>query len=129
MIYCITYGYDSADMADSICTNVQLITLVNKITESVDSGDIAINLCIDLRNAFDTVSQPILIKKLYTYGIRGNVLELCASYLTNRTQFVVCDGVKSYTKCIDCGVPQGSILGPLFFIVFMLRSFYSISYM
>ena len=100
-------------------TTHAIITLVNKITESVDFGDIAINLFIDLRKAFDTVSHPILIKKLYAYGISGNVLELCTSYLKNRTQFVVYDGVKSYTKSIDCGVPQGSILGPLFFIVFM----------
>ena len=100
-------------------TTHAIITLVNKIIESVDSGDIAINLFIDLRKACDTVSHPILIKKLYACGITGNVLELCTSYLKNRTQFVVYDGVKSYTKSIDCGVPQGSILGPLFFIVFM----------
>ena len=100
-------------------TTHAIITLVNKITESVDSGDIAINLFIDLRKALDTVSHPILIKKLYAYGIRGNVLELYTSYLENRIQFVVYDGVKSYmymyTKSIDCGVPQGSILGLLFF--------------
>ena len=104
-------------------TTHAIITLVNKITESVDSGDIGINLFIDLRKAFDTVSHPILIKKLYAYGIRGNVLELCTSYLKNRTQVVVYDGVKSYT--IDCGVPQGSILGPLFFIVFMNDIFHA----
>ena len=106
-------------------TTHAIITLVNKITESVDSGDIGINLFIDLRKAFDTVSHPILIKKLYAYGIRGNVLELCTSYLKNRTQFVVYDGVKSYTKSIDCAVPQGSILGPLFFIVFMNDIFHA----
>ena len=86
---------------------------------------------IDLRKAFDTVSHPMLIE---TYGIRGNVLELCASYLKNRTQFVVYDGVKSDVKSIDRGVPQGSNLGPLIFIVFMndifhISQFYSISYM
>ena len=115
-------------MVDSICTNVQLITLVNKITESVDSGDIAIHLFIDLRKAFDTVSHPIVIKKLYAYGIRGNVLELCASYLTNRTQFVVCDGVKSYTKSIDCGVPHGSILTPVFYCIHASQFLFNILY-
>ena len=65
-------------------TTHAIITLVNKITESVDSGNITINLIIDLTKAFDTVSHPILIKKYYAYGIRGNVLELCTSYLENK---------------------------------------------
>ena len=109
-------------------TTNAIISLINRITESVDSSDIAINLFIDLRKEFDTVSHPILIKKLYAYGIRGNVLELelCVSYLKNRTQFVVYDGAKSYTKSIDCGVPQGSILGPLFFTVFMKDIFHAL---
>ena len=67
----------------------------------------------------------ILIKKNYAYGIKGNVLELCASYLKNRSQFVVYDRIKSCTKNIDCGVLQGSILGSLFFIVFMNEIFHA----
>ena len=59
------------------------------------------------------------MKKLHVYWIRGNILELCASYLENRKQFVTYDGEKSETKHITCGVPQGSILGPLFFITYM----------
>ena len=100
-------------------TQHAIITLVDKITKSVDSGDIVINLFVNLRKAFDTVSHSILVKKLHVYGIRGNILELCASYLENRKQFVTYDGEKSETKHITCGVPQGSILGPLFFITYM----------
>ena len=92
------------------------ITLVDKITKSADSGDIVKNLFVDLRKAFDTVSHSILVKKLHAYGIRGNILELRASYLENRTQFVTYDGEKLETKYITCGVPQGSILGPLFLL-------------
>ena len=110
-------------------TQHAIITLVDKITKSVDSGDIVINLFVDLRKAFDTVSHSILVKKLYAYGIRGNILELCASYLKNRTQFVTYDGEKSETKHITCGVPQGSILGPLFFIAYMNDIFQASKYL
>ena len=74
---------------------------------------------LDLKKAFDTVSHDILLKKLYAYGIRGNAFKLLKSYLTNRTQFVVYDGIPSCTLPINCGVPQGSVLGPLLFIISM----------
>ena len=110
-------------------TQHAIITLIDKITKSVDSGDIVINLFVDFRKAFDTVSHSILVEKLYAYGIRGNILELCASYLKNRTQFVTYDGEKSETKHITCGVPQGSILGPLFFIAYMNDIFQASKYL
>ena len=118
------------DRNDTICSNQfgfrknhstqqAIITLINKITSDVDSGDIAVNIFIDLKKAFDTVSHSILLKKLYAYGIRGNMLELCKSYLTDRSQFVMYNGAKSDLKSVKCGVPQGSVLGPLFFIAYM----------
>ena len=59
-------------------------------TNDVDSGDIAVNISIDLKKkTFDTVSHSILLKKRYAYGIRDNMLELCRSYLTDRSQFVM----------------------------------------
>ena len=106
-------------------TQHAIITLVDKITKSVDSGDIVINLFVDFRKAFDTVSHPIFVKKLHAYGIRGNILELCANYLEYRKQFVTLDGEKSETKHITCGIPQGSILGPLFFIAYMNDIFHA----
>ena len=106
-------------------TQHAIITLVDKITKSVDSGHIVTNLFVDLRKAFDTVSHSILVKKLHAYGIRGNILELCASYLENKKQFVTYDGEKSETKHITCGVPQGSILGPLCFITYMNDIFHA----
>ena len=81
--------------------------------------DIVIGVFIDLKKAFDTVPHDILLKKMYAYGIRGNAFKLLKSYLTDRTQYVVYDSKQSETLPIKCGVPQGSILGPLLFICVM----------
>ena len=76
-----------------------------------------ITLLIDLKKAFDTIDHRILLRKLYSYGIRGSMLKWMESYLTDRSQYVVFDGKVSETRSIECGVPQGSILGPLLFII------------
>ena len=101
-------------------TQQAIISLVEKITDSWDSDDIVIGVFLDRKKAFDTVSHDILLKKLYAYGIRGNAFKLLKSYLTNRTQFVVYDGIPSCTLPINCGVVVvvclGSVLGPLFLL-------------
>ena len=73
----------------------------------------------DLSKAFDTINHEILIDKLHHYGIRGKALDLFKSYLGNRQQFASIDKFKSNTRPINCGIPQGSVLGPLFFILFI----------
>ena len=100
-------------------TQQAIITLIDKITKSLDNGDIVISLFIDLKKAFDTVDHRILLRKLYAYGIRGTMLKWIESYLSGRTQYVVFDGQESEIHGIQCGVPQGSILGPLLFILYM----------
>ena len=65
-----------------------LITLVNKITQSLDSGDMVNGIFLDLKKAFDTVNHKILVKKLYSYGIRGQLIKWFKSYLENRSQYV-----------------------------------------
>ena len=98
-------------------TQQALITLVDRITQ--DMSNIVISLFIDLKKAFDTVHHGILLRKLYAYGIRGILLKWFESYLTVRSQYVIYDGVKSEISLVQCGVPQGSILGPLLFIISM----------
>ena len=100
-------------------TQQALITLVDRVTKSLDKSNIVILLLIDLKQAFDTVHHRILLRKLYAYGIRGVLLKWFESYLTDRSQYVIYDGVRSETKAVKCGVPLGSIMGPLLFIISM----------
>ena len=74
---------------------------------------------IDLKKAFDTVDHQILLNKLELYGIKGQALTLLKSYLTNRNQKCQIKNSFSSERLIKCGVPQGSILGPLFFLLYI----------
>ena len=98
-------------------TQQAIIIHVEKIIKSQDIGNIVIALFIDLKKAFDAIDHQILLRKLYSYGIRGSMLKWFESYLTTRSQYVVFDGEASETHGVKCGVPQGSILGPLLFIL------------
>ena len=74
---------------------------------------------MDLSKAFDTMDHRILIHKLKAYGVRGIVLSWFEDYLRNRHQYVMFKSTTSNISTIECGVPQGSILGPLLFLVYM----------
>ena len=82
-------------------------------------GNVALGVFIDLKKAFDTVDHAILLAKLEHYGVRGEVLGLLASYLGDRSQYVTYGGVESGRGKVECGVPQGSVLGPLFFLIYV----------
>ena len=89
------------------------------IKGSIESGKFGCGIFIDLRKAFDTVNHEILLTKLEHYGIRGNVLDLFKSYLSNRRQCVTINGKSSESLEINCGVPQESVLGPLLFLLYI----------
>ena len=92
-----------------------LIDLHDKISSALDNGELAVGIFLDLSKAFGTVNHSILFDKLEHYGIRGLALKWIKSYFSNRLQFVEYKGHNSSCINISCGVPQGSILGPLFF--------------
>ena len=92
---------------------------VNKIFSELQQRNHVIGIFIDLRKAFDTLDHSKLIIKLEHYGIRGMSLDLLKSYLTNRQQYTDLNGTESDLSNIDYGVPQGFVLGPLLFLIYM----------
>ena len=100
-------------------TEHALIEIVDQIRLSIDQKQLTCGIFIDLSKAFDTVNHKILLNKLDHYGIRGNALKLFTSYLSERKQYTVIEKNRSHTSKISCGVPQGSVLGPLLFLLFI----------
>jgi hypothetical protein len=100
-------------------TLLALVTLVDRIITGISNSEITLGTCLDFSKAFDTVDHKILLKKLEVYGIRGIAHKLIKSYLDNRKQYVIFNSCSSTLKTINCGVPQGSIIGPLLFILYI----------
>jgi len=98
-------------------TEHAIIQLTNEISNSFEQNLLTLGVFIDLSKAFDTVDHSILITKLYHYGIKGKALTWFKSYLEYRSQCVCIESENSDFKEISCGVPQGSILGPLLFLI------------
>ena len=96
-----------------------IISLVDNIEKAIDNGKVACGVFIDLQKAFDTVDHNILLQKLHHYGIRGIANEWFKSYLSERKQFVSINGFNSDFKIVNCGVPQGSVLGSLLFLLYI----------
>jgi hypothetical protein len=100
-------------------TETAILRVLSDILQSVDRGDVAVLILLDLSAAFDTVDHDILLQRLQcSFGIDDSVLSWLQSYLCGRTQYVFRGHLKSSTAQLVCGVPQGSVLGPLLFILY-----------
>ena len=97
-------------------TATALLQMYDKWAEAAEDDTMVGIMMVDLSAAFDMVDHPLLLAKLQLYGFDDSVLTWIKSYLPNRTQSVFVDGCLSPPMPIQCGVPQGSILGPLFYI-------------
>ena len=100
-------------------TFMALIILNENLINALDNEKCAVGICLDFQKAFDTVDHSILVDKLHCYGIRGIENQWFFSYLANRQHSAVYNGYESEHKMINCGVPQGSLLGPLLFLLYI----------
>ena len=114
LLYDIQYGF-----RDGHSTELASIELIDRITLDLDKGKILISIFLDLSKAFDTLDHVILLQKLNYCGIKSVELNLFKDYLQNTTQYVSSDKTNSDMYHISTGVPQGSILGPLLFIIYI----------
>lgn len=108
------YGFRSGRSTEDA-----VLVLTETVIRNFEKKQKTVGIFLDLSKAFDTVSIPILLSKLERIGVRGVVLDMFRSYLNSRTQCVVIDGVRSVDEYVSFGVPQGSVLGPSLFLIYI----------
>ena len=112
VLYPLQFGF-----REKPSTTHALLCLTKSIKHSIDNGNYGCGVFLDLQKAFDTVSHDILLQKLEHYGVRGNTLKWFQSNLTGRAQYITVNGHVSGSLLVLCGVPQGSVLGLLLFLI------------
>ena len=114
VLYSLQFGFQENHSIDHA-----LVSLTETVRNTLDNKRFGCGIFIDLQKAFDTVNHNILLSKLEHYGVRGCALEWFRSYLSDRKQYVSVNGSNSSLLSINCGVPQGSVLGPLLFLLYI----------
>ena len=114
----LLYKYQSG-FVPGHSTSYQLIDIYHHICQAFDQNQFSCMVFLDIAKAFDRVWHAGLLYKLEQYGISGNLLKWVSSYLSNRSQSVVLNFVTSTTKYTSAGAPQGSVLGPLLFLIYV----------
>ena len=100
-------------------TTLALTDIVDKIKYYIDNKEYVIGIFLDIEKAFDSINHEILLRKLDHYGFRGHSNAFIESYLSNRKQFTEINNTRSSVTSVEYGVPQGSVLGPLLFLLFI----------
>lgn len=114
ILYKHQYGFRKGHSTDHA-----LLYAVDNILQALDNKMSVVGVYMDLAKAFDTINHKILIRKMQHYGIHGNVLQWFESYLDNRQQKVKYNDILSASQTVVCGIPQGSILGPILFLLYI----------
>ena len=112
IIYNLQFGF-----RQQYSTSHALINITENIRKALDDGNIGCGVFVDLQKAFDAVDHQILLAKLNRHGIRGASNDCFKSYLSNCNQYLSINGFDSGLTTINCGLPQGSVLGPLLFLL------------
>ena len=114
IIYDLQFGF-----RQQYSTSHVLINITKKIRKALDDGNIGCGVFVDLQKAFDTLDHHILLATSNHYGIRGVSNDWFKPYLSNRNQYVSINGYDSGLGAINCSVPQGSVVGPLLFLLYI----------